>query len=104
MINLGVLVIDPETGFKGKVTARAEYLYGEPRVMVENVDATGRPIEWWFEESRVEMLSTETILKEDAEVFDKYYDVGKKYSNLYKALKINLKQIEELDEEIATLK
>lgn len=54
MIKLGTKVRDKETAFVGIVTARAEYLYGENRIMVEAVDSTGRPIEWWYDESRVE--------------------------------------------------
>ena len=53
MIKLGTKVKDEVAGFVGIVTARAEYLHGEPRVMVEGIDNTGRPIEWWYEESRV---------------------------------------------------
>lgn len=54
MIKLGTRVKDKETKFEGLVTARAEYLYDEPSVLVESVDSTGRPIEWWYKESRVE--------------------------------------------------
>lgn len=53
MISLGTKVRDKETGFEGIVTARAEYLYDRPRVMLEGVDNTGRPIEWWYDETRV---------------------------------------------------
>ena len=56
MIKLGTIVKDKETGFTGTVTARAEYLYDKPRVMVESMDSTGRPIEWWYDESRVEVI------------------------------------------------
>lgn len=52
-IELGAKVKDLETGFKGVVTCRAEYLYHSPKVLVENIDTTGRPIEWWFDEERV---------------------------------------------------
>ena len=54
MIKLGMKVRDKETNYQGVVTARAEYLYDRPRVLVENIDSTGRPIEWWYDESRVE--------------------------------------------------
>lgn len=50
---LGAKVADRVTDFKGLVTARAEYLYGEPRVLVESVDTTGRPIEFWYDEERL---------------------------------------------------
>lgn len=53
MINLGSMVKDKETGFEGRVTARAEYLYDNTRVLVESVDSTGRPVEWWYDENRV---------------------------------------------------
>ena len=53
MIKLGTRVRDKETKFEGVVTARAEYLYDAPRVLVENIDSTGRPIECWYDETRV---------------------------------------------------
>lgn len=59
MIELGVKVRDKETKFEGLVTARAKYLYDEPSVLVESIDSTGRPIEWWYKESRVEAISEE---------------------------------------------
>jgi hypothetical protein len=57
MIKLGMKVRDKETNYEGIVTARAEYLYDRPRVLVENIDSTGRPIEWWYDESRVEEVA-----------------------------------------------
>jgi hypothetical protein len=57
VINLGAKVKDRETGYEGVVTARAEYLYDEPRVLVENIDSTGRPIEYWYLEERVYEIS-----------------------------------------------
>ena len=57
MIKLGMKVRDKETNYQGIVTARAEYLYDRPRVLVENIDSTGRPIEWWYDESRVEEVA-----------------------------------------------
>ena len=56
MITLGSRVRDIETSYKGKVTARAEYLHDSARVLVENVDGTGRPIEHWIVEDRVEVI------------------------------------------------
>lgn len=56
MIKLGVKVRDKETNFEGLVTARAEYLYERPSVLVEAIDSTGRPIEWWYKEERVEVV------------------------------------------------
>lgn len=57
MIKLGTKVRDKETNYQGIVTARAEYLYGIPKVLVENIDSTGRPIDWWYDESRVEEIT-----------------------------------------------
>jgi len=47
-------VKDKVTGYGGRVTAKSEYITGETRYLVENVDSTGRPIEWWYDESRLE--------------------------------------------------
>lgn len=49
---LGKKVRDSVTGYLGTATARAEYLYGEPRIQIERSgDAEPR----WFEEGRVEL-------------------------------------------------
>lgn len=53
MIKLGAKVKDKETGYIGVVTGKAEYLYRETQILVENIDNTGRPIEWWTEEGRL---------------------------------------------------
>lgn len=55
-IELGMRVKDTKTLFTGLVTARAEYLYGQPRILVENIDSTGRPVEWWYDEERLEEI------------------------------------------------
>lgn len=47
-------VKDKVTGYTGTITAKAEYLTGETRYLVENVDSTDRPIEFWYDESRLE--------------------------------------------------
>jgi len=52
---LGVKVADKVTGYAGTVTARAEYLDDNNRYLVENKDATIRPIEWWYTEERLEL-------------------------------------------------
>lgn len=57
MIELGWIVRDKETKFEGKVTGRVEYLYDSSRVLVEGIDTSGRPIEWWYDERRVEVVS-----------------------------------------------
>lgn len=56
MIKLGSRVRDKETSYDGKVTGRAEYLYEKSMVLVENKDTTGRPIEKWIAEDRIEVI------------------------------------------------
>lgn len=53
---LGEKVRDRLSGFEGVCTARAEYLYGVPRVEVTPVAKSGDKSDEprWFEESRVE--------------------------------------------------
>ena len=53
---LGKQVKDTLTGYSGKVTAVALYLTGETRLLVEGIDTTGRPIEWWLDEKRVAVI------------------------------------------------
>ena len=52
-IHLGDVVRDNITGFSGTVTAKTVYIHREPLYLVECVDTTNRPIEWWCEESRL---------------------------------------------------
>jgi hypothetical protein len=54
-IQLGAMVKDSITGYVGKVTARCEYLDGDPMVLAEGIDNTGRPIEYWIKERRAEV-------------------------------------------------
>ncbi len=54
---MGEQVIDTITNYIGTITARANYLNGENRYLLENKDTTGRPIEWWYEESRLERIN-----------------------------------------------
>ena len=49
-------VKDEVTGFTGVITARAEYSTDKILYLLEAVDSTGRPIEWWFEEARLRGL------------------------------------------------
>ena len=42
------------TGYVGKITAVAEYDTGEIRYLVEGLDNTGRPMEFWYDEKRLE--------------------------------------------------
>lgn len=44
---LGKKAKDKITGYEGKITAYAEYLTEPPRVLIESVDTTKRPVEWW---------------------------------------------------------
>lgn len=55
MIKLGSIVTDSVTGFTGKVTARAEYLHGEPRIQVSamSVNKDGEILKYWFDESQL---------------------------------------------------
>ena len=55
-IKLGENIKDPVTGFVGVVTARAEYMHRDPMILAEGIDSTGRPIEWWFDENRVNVI------------------------------------------------
>jgi hypothetical protein len=51
---LNVAVVDNVTGFAGIITARAEYANTTPnRYLVETLDTTGRPVEWWIDEDRL---------------------------------------------------
>ncbi len=59
MINLGQKARDKITGFKGTITARAQYLYGcDQYCIVPTVDKDGK-IEKseWFDEGRIEIIS-----------------------------------------------
>lgn len=53
---LGIHVKDDVTGYSGKVTAVAVYATGETRLLVENIDSTGRPVEWWLDATRCEAI------------------------------------------------
>ena len=53
-LELNIKAKDKVTGYSGRITARAEYVTGETRYLVENVDSTGRPTEFWYDESRLE--------------------------------------------------
>ena len=55
MVKLGSKVKDSISGFKGTVTARAEYLYGCVRCGVEGKDKPGEMI--WIDEQRLEETS-----------------------------------------------
>jgi hypothetical protein len=50
-------VRDSITGYEGTVTARAEYKGDRKLYLVESIDSTGRPIEHWIEEDRLEHVT-----------------------------------------------
>lgn len=49
-------VKDTVTGYVGTITAYAVYANGEERILAESVDTTGRPIEWWIDTKRAEIV------------------------------------------------
>lgn len=53
---LDAIVEDKVTGYNGKVTAYAVYSTGYNALLVESIDATGRPVEQWIDERRVEFI------------------------------------------------
>ena len=55
-MKLGSMVRDSVTGNAGMVTARAQYLYNEPQVLVEGRDSVGRAWSLWLEVSRVRVV------------------------------------------------
>lgn len=50
------IVMDMQTGFTGRVIGVAQYLYGENQYLVtqDGLDPSGRVVEEWFTESRIE--------------------------------------------------
>lgn len=56
MTKLGVKAKDKLTGFYGTVTARCEYLYDNPSVLLEGREAGGKPVQIWIQESRIEVV------------------------------------------------
>lgn len=49
-------VEDIITGYVGIVTAYAVYADGRELLLAESVDNTGRPIEWWVDVRRAEIV------------------------------------------------
>lgn len=49
-------VVDEVTDYSGFVTARAEYVTGEKSYLVEAMDTTGNPTEFWCNENRLTVL------------------------------------------------
>ena len=57
-IQLGDRVTDTVTQYTGVATAKAVYLSGHPRWLVESLDrTTGNTIEAWFDEQRLVRVS-----------------------------------------------
>ncbi len=44
------------TGFEGVVTAYAVYANGNQSVLIETVDRSGRPVEYWADTKSIEMV------------------------------------------------
>jgi hypothetical protein len=55
MLEFGTTVTDINTGYSGKITARAEYDIGTILYLVENIDTAGNPIEKWIDSKRIEV-------------------------------------------------
>lgn len=50
-------VKDTVTGYTGEITAVSYYFDRRPRAfLVEGIDDTGRPIEQWVDEHRIELI------------------------------------------------
>lgn len=49
-------VEDIITGYVGTVTAYAVYADGREMLLLESIDTTGRPIEWWVDVKRAEVV------------------------------------------------
>ena len=49
----GEKVKEDVTGFTGVVTAYAVYSTGEINYLIEGMDTTGRPAEFWYNENRL---------------------------------------------------
>ncbi len=54
MFSFDAKVRDTVTGYEGTVTAKVTYRDREPSYLVESVDTTGRPVEWWVTETRLQ--------------------------------------------------
>mgnify|MGYP003290568314 CR=1 FL=1 len=56
-VTYGLTVRDTVTGYVGKVTAKCDYFGKRPlQYLVEGCDGTGRPIEWWIDFNRLEVV------------------------------------------------
>lgn len=50
---IGKIAKDTVTGYSGKVTGVAVYLTGSDRILIESIDTTNRPVDYWFDADRV---------------------------------------------------
>lgn len=58
-IELGAKVKDKVTGSVGSITARVEYIWGEPSYLMEFKSKSGNHEEKWYPASRLEVLKDE---------------------------------------------
>ena len=67
MVQIGDNVKDTITGFAGVVTAKTEYLFGSPRMLVEAIpEDGGKPVSEWFEMARLEKVSMRDLREASA--------------------------------------
>lgn len=53
----GDKVCDTLTGYEGRITAICSYYGTKPdQYLLESIDSTGRPVDWWIEEERLEAV------------------------------------------------
>lgn len=53
---IGKTAKDTVTGYSGRVTGVAVYSTGSDRVLIESIDTTNRPVDYWFDIDRVVLL------------------------------------------------
>lgn len=58
---MGDIVRDKVTGLEGRVTAATLNIHGDMQVMIEAMDSTGRPMEWWVREERIVLVEKGSI-------------------------------------------
>lgn len=62
----GDLVCDTLTGYNGRITAKCSYYGKRPKqYLVERNDTTGRPVEQWIEENRLQYKNIRTRTGDD---------------------------------------
>lgn len=58
--NLGKTAKDKISGFEGIITARCEYVYGVPRILLTGKCIDGKkPVEYWVDESQIELIKND---------------------------------------------